>query len=69
MYVGLTDDPARLRVEHGNPSDWQLTGHFASESAAREWEKAQHRKGHQGGAGGAGWKYGYWYTVTTATKQ
>ena len=37
-YVGLTDDPARRRVEHGNPPDWQLTTLFASEEAARRWE-------------------------------
>jgi hypothetical protein len=69
-YVGLTDDPARRRVEHGSPSDWQQTGPFATEAAARAWE-AQYvgKPGYQGGPGGSGWRYGYWYTITLTTRQ
>ena len=41
VYVGLTDDLGRRFVEHGNPADWQTTGPFASEAAARAWEQKQ----------------------------
>jgi hypothetical protein len=69
-YVGLTDDPANRRQQHGNPSDWQQTGPFTTEKAARDWE-AQYvdRAGYQGGPGGAGWRYGYWYTITPQTRE
>ena len=68
-YVGLTDDPGRRKVEHGNPSDWQQTK-FSSESEARTWEANYVGKsGYEGGQGGSGWSYGYWYTITPQTKQ
>ena len=68
-YVGLTDDPDRRKVEHGNPSDWQQTK-FTSETAARAWEQSYVTKpGYQGGPGGTGWRYGYWYTITPHTNQ
>lgn len=69
-YVGLTDDLDRRKGEHGNPSDWQVTNKFSSEKEARAWE-AQYvgKPGYQGGPGGAGWRYGYWYTVTSKTKE
>lgn len=68
-YVGLTDDPARRKQEHGNPSDWQQTT-FSSEKDARAWESQYVGKpGYLGDTGGAGWRYGYWYTVTPQTKQ
>lgn len=69
-YVGLTDNPSQRRVQHGNPPDWQQTTLFNSESEARAWEaKYVGTSGYQGGTGGAGWRYGYWYTITSATKQ
>ena len=68
-YVGLTDDPARRRSEHGNPLDWQQTT-FATETEARAWEaKYVGQPGYQGGAGGSGWHYGYWYLITPQTRQ
>jgi len=69
-YVGLTDDLTRRRTEHGNPADWQQTGPFATEAAARAWE-AQYvgKSGYQGAPGGSGWRYGYWYTITRTTRQ
>lgn len=68
-YVGLTDDPARRCQEHGNPPDWKQT-EFKSEKDARAWEaKYVGKPGYQGGTGGAGWRYGYWYTITSKTKQ
>jgi len=68
-YVGLTDDPDRRRVEHGSPSDWTQT-QFSTEAVARAWEANYVGKaGYQGGPGGAGWRFGYWYTVTSRTKQ
>ena len=69
-YVGLTDDPERRRTEHGNPRDWQQTKLFNTEAEARAWEaKYVGKAGYQGGPGGAGWQYGYWYTITQQTKQ
>ena len=68
IYVGLTDDPKQRHEQHGKPTDWQQTGPFASEKAARDWEKAQLAKpGIRGGTGGRGWRYGYWYTITSTT--
>lgn len=69
-YVGLTDHPDRRRQEHGNPADWEQTGPFMFESQAREWEASYVGKpGYQGGGGGSGWHYGYWYTITASTRQ
>jgi len=68
-YVGLTDDPDRRRTEHGNPADWQQA-RFDTEAAARTWEAQYFAKpGYQGGTGGGGWRYGYWYTITPQTRQ
>ena len=69
-YVGLTDDPKQRWEQHGKPTDWHQTGAFPSEAAARAWEKEQLRKpGCRGGPGGAGWRFGYWYTITNSTKE
>ena len=66
-YVGLTDDPERRRGEHGNPPDWKQTT-FNSEVEARTSERGYTSKpGYQGAAGGSGWRYGYWYTITAQT--
>ena len=68
-YVSLTDDPARRKTEHGNPPDWQQTS-FNSEPDARTWEAVQLMlPGYKGGTGGAGWRYGYWYTITPQTRE
>ncbi len=68
-YVGLTDDPNRRRAEHGNPPDWQQAA-FGREQEARAWEARYVGKpGYQGGPGGAGWRYGYWYTITPQTTE
>ena len=68
IYVGLTDDPARRRGEHGNPTDWQHR-YFASEAEARAWERQMIAAGCQGGCGGQGWRYGYMYTITWSTNE
>lgn len=69
-YVGLTDEPKRRRADHGNPPDWQHRGPFANEAEARAWEAEQlERPNCLGGTGGAGWHYGYWYTITPSTLQ
>ncbi len=69
IYVGLTDDPARRKQEHGNPSDWQYWK-FQSESEARRWEAGWlARRDTVGGQGGAGWRYGYMYTISPRTIQ
>ncbi len=62
-YYGLTDDPERRKVEHGNPRDWKIEKKFTSEHEARKWEKEMVSKpGSAGDTGGKGWKYGYSYT-------
>ena len=68
-YVGLTDDTQIRKQQHGNPSDWwQRT--FQTEKEARDWEKDMlNRVGYKGGTGGAGWKYGYTYTITVSTRE
>jgi len=68
-YVGLTDTPNERKAAHGNPSDWwQRT--FTTEREARQWEKDMLAKsGYKGGTGGAGWKYGYTYTITSSTRE
>lgn len=68
-YAGLTDDPERRKAEHGDPPDWRTTAPFSSEAAARDWERAQLALGRIGGPGGAGWRYGYLYTITASTKE
>ena len=51
-YVGLTDDPASRKHEHGNPSDWWQKW-FSTEKEARDWEKEMLSKpGYKGGTGG-----------------
>ncbi|TAL70093.1 MAG: hypothetical protein EPN82_05640 [Bacteroidetes bacterium] len=66
-YVGLTDDPARRKQEHGNPSDWWQRG-FSREIEARAWEEISLKMPDTtGGTGGAGWRYGYTYTITNNT--
>ena len=68
-YVGLTDDPATRKDEHGNPPDWWMKS-FLAEEEARAWEKGMLLiQGYKGGPGGKGWKYGYTYTITSSTKQ
>ncbi len=69
-YVGLTDDPVKRRVDHGSPQDWRQIGPFPNQDAARAWEKQELTKPNtRGGPGGAGWRYGYWYTITARTVQ
>ena len=68
-YVGLTDSPEIRKQQHGNPSDWWQRV-FRTENEARAWEKAMlNRVGYTGGTGGAGWRYGYTYTITSSTRQ
>ena len=67
-YVGLTDDPAERKQAHGNPSDWSQRT-FTSEKEARAWEKSMLAQGYKGGPGGAGWRYGYTYTITNSTRE
>ncbi len=70
IYVGLTDDPKQRREQHGNPPDWAQTPRFSTENEARAWEKKQlERPNTRGGPGGSGWRYGYWYTITSTTRE
>jgi hypothetical protein len=63
-YAGLTDDPERKKKEHGTPSDFMVEREFTSEEVARAWEKGMIERGYQGDMGGAGWRYGYTFSVT-----
>lgn len=68
-YVGLTDDPKARKAEHGDPPDWSQRS-FSTEREARSWEKGMlSNAGYQGGPGGAGWRYGYTYTITVSTRE
>ncbi|MFO0582041.1 MAG: hypothetical protein U0229_07215 [Anaeromyxobacter sp.] len=69
IYVGLSDDLRRRKAEHGNPPDWKPYGPFLNEDAARAWEKlALAQPGTKGGPGGAGWRFGYSFTLTPTTE-
>lgn len=63
-YAGLTDDPERRKSEHGNPQDFRVVREFTSEYEARLWEKDMLDQGYKGDIGGAGWRYGYTFSVT-----
>lgn len=63
-YVGLTNDPERRKGEHGNPSDFRVVREFTSEPEARRWEKQMLAQGYEGDVGGAGWRYGYTFSVS-----
>jgi len=68
-YVGLTDDPETRKAEHGKPPDWWQR-RFLTEAEARQWEQDLIAKpGHKGRPGGAGWTYGYTYTITSTTRE
>jgi hypothetical protein len=67
-YVGLTDDPAQRKQEHGYPADWSVVT-FQSEAQARAWEQQRLAAGYEGGPGGGGWRFGYTFTITRSTRQ
>ncbi len=69
IYVGLTDDPDKRKEEHGNPHGWWQCS-FPTEEQARKWKKTMAAiPGIMSGYSGKGWRYGYTYTITFATKQ
>lgn len=51
--IGVTDDPASRKGQHGNPGSW-MHWNADSESAARNVEKHFLAKGMKGGTGGGG---------------
>lgn len=51
--IGVTDDPARRRREHGNPSMWYQWD-ADTETVARNVESYFLAKGMEGGGGGPG---------------
>lgn len=67
-YVGLTDDPVRRKAEHGFPPGW-MQNVFSGETEARTWESRMLLMGCVGGTGGAGWQFGYIYTITSQTNE
>ncbi len=65
-YVGLADKPERKRSEHGTPPDFRVMRRFGTEEKARRWEKEMLTRGYEGDTGGAGWHFGYTFTLTRA---
>lgn len=51
--IGVTDNPARRKTEHGNPSTW-FQWDADTEIGARNVEKYSLDKGMKGGGGGPG---------------
>ncbi len=51
--IGVTDDPAGRKTQHGNPGSWRQWN-ADSETAARDVEKHFLDKGMNGGTGGGG---------------
>ena len=62
-YAGLTDEPKRIKQEHGNPSDFRVIQQFTSEQSARQWERRMLAKGYEEDTSGKGWKYGYTFSI------
>ena len=62
-YIGLTDDPTRRRIDHGEPAGWAVIASFDDEDEARAWKsKMLEIPGYQGDADETGWRYGYSFT-------
>jgi len=60
-HIGLTDDPDRRKIEHGNPKTW-YQWEADSEPVAKGVESyLVHNTKMQGETGGAGWKYVYMF--------
>lgn len=51
--IGVTDNPARRKTEHGNPNTWHQWD-ADTETVARDVERYFLDKGMQGAPGGAG---------------
>jgi hypothetical protein len=69
VFIGLTDDPARSRAEHSNPADWQQIT-FRTETEAEAWKTSYvGDPGFEVSLGTAGWRFGFWYSVTSRTKE
>ncbi len=62
-YAGLSDDPKRIKVERGNPSDFRIIQQFTSETSARQWERRMLNQGYVIDTSGKGWKYGYTFSI------
>ena len=62
-YAGLTDEPKRIKREHGNPRDFGVMQQFTSEPAARLWESRMLARGYEKDTIGKGWKYGYTFSI------
>jgi len=57
-FAGLTDDPAKRKVDHNNPSDWTQKS-FSNEAEARQWLKDLLEKPeYETGPGDLGWRFG-----------
>ncbi len=62
-YAGLTDEPKRRKLEHGNPRDFRIMQQFTSETAARQWERRMLAQGYEEDTIGKSWKYGYTFSI------
>jgi hypothetical protein len=68
-FVGLTDDPAKRKVEHNNPSDWTQRS-FSTEEEARKWAKELlDTPDYETGPGDLGWRFGYTYKIRPWTHE
>jgi hypothetical protein len=68
-FAGLTDDPARRKVDHNNPSDWTQKS-FSNEAEARRWLKELLEKPeYETGPGDLGWRFGYTYKIRPWTHE
>jgi len=62
-YAGLSDEPKRIKVERGNPSDFRIIQQFTSETSARQWERRMLNHGYEKDTSGKDWKYGYTFSI------
>ena len=62
-YAGLTDDPKRIKREHGNPKDFSIMQQFTSEPAARLWQSRMLARGYEKDTSPKGFKYGYTFSI------
>jgi hypothetical protein len=62
-HAGLTDEPKKIKAEHGNPRDFKIMQQFTSETSARQWERRMYAQGYDLDKKSNGWKYGYTFSI------
>ncbi|HIJ71937.1 MAG TPA: hypothetical protein HPP87_11335 [Planctomycetes bacterium] len=61
-YAGLTDEPKRIKQEHGNPRNFGIIQQFRTEAEAKLWVSRMLARGYEKDTMGKGWKYGYTFS-------